>query len=220
MSIVDPAQARASTIMQSVQLITALVFVPVLYVLCRRLPVRVGWENGFFEMGQNLVAILAVLVSLGMAWRRRVHAQRRLWWTVALGWLLLLGCELRWGAVWLPPLAVAPRLGPQFDGAALPLQAAVPLLAIAVLAVLALMVWLLWRAGMHGLADAWRRRVLMPWGHGLAAAAYGLAAWAGQQGWVDADAARGQSLAQGAAMLAYYYLLRAQWWAFARWLKP
>lgn len=218
---VDAKALRTSRILQTTQLVTGLVFIPILFLLCRRLPVQAGWENGFFEILQNVVLGFGVLASLLMGALRRQHVQRSFWLGVALIWLLMLGRELSWGAVFLPPVSMDEISGPYYSSQMLSYRPAIAAVGFGVLAIAALLIAFAKPAGM--LRYAWSRLALMPWAYGacmLISAVIGTAAEGKLAGGWGHDWVNAQVIEEGFEFLAYYFLLRAQIWSFARWLKP
>ncbi|WP_147476847.1 hypothetical protein [Vandammella animalimorsus] len=211
---------RVSRLLQGMQLLTGLVFAPVLFLLCQRLPVQLGWENGPLEMAQNVLLGLAALLSAGMAWRRSAHAQRFVWWALALLWLVLLGREMSWGGVFWPPVRVETIIGPYYSSQVLPYKGWLKLLDLAAVLALAL---LLYRAQPRQLLrQAWQQRVWAPWAFGLCCLLYTvIAAMAdGKPGTVGHSWTNAQVIEEGFETVAYYFLLRAQLWTFWRWLRP
>lgn len=216
----DSKTLRISRILQTTQLVTGLIFIPILFLLCRRLPVQAGWENGFFEVLQNVVLGVAVLASLLMAALRREHVQRNFWLGVSLVWLLMLGRELSWGAVFLAPASFDPISGPYFSSQLLSYRPAIAAIGFGILAFALVLIALAKPLGL--LRYAWQRIALLPWAYGLCmliSAAMGMAA-EGKLGSFGHDWANAQVLEEGFELLAYYFLLRAQIWSFTRWLKP
>lgn len=215
----DPGSLKLARTSQSFQLGTALILVPVLFLICQRLPVNAGWENGPVEMTQNFILAFAGVASLCMAFARRTHVQRYFWLAAVLIWLLMLGRELSWGAIWHPPLGVDPVDGPLISSRHLPYRPLVPYAGSAVL-VLAIGLCLLARPrGM--LAHARIRKGLMPWGSLLAAAIYALVAT-----YAESSPQGGLSIFNhpqvGEEVFetgVYLLLARAQLTGFLRWLK-
>ncbi|THJ35261.1 hypothetical protein E8K88_04525 [Lampropedia aestuarii] len=216
----DSKTLRISRILQTTQLVTGLIFIPILFLLCRRLPVHVGWENGFFEVLQNVVLGVGMLASLLMAVLRRQHVQRNFWLGISLVWLLMLGRELSWGAVFLTPAGFGPISGPYFSSQLLPYRPAIAAIGFGILAIALLLIALAKPLGL--LRCAWQRIALLPWAYGLCmliSAAIGTAA-EGKLGSFGHDWSNAQVVEEGFELLAYYFLLRAQIWSFTRWLKP
>lgn len=216
----DSKTLRLSRILQSTQLVTGVIFIPVLFFLFRRLPVQAGWENGFFEMLQNVVLGAGVLVSLLMATMRRKHVQRNVWLGVALIWLLMLGRELSWGAVFLPPVSMDSISGPYFSSQLLWYRPYIAPIGFGLLALAVLMVACSKPLGL--LRYAGSRLALMPWGYGVCMLASAVIAMAaeGKIGPWGHDWLNAQVIEEGFELLAYYFLLRAQIWTYSRWLKP
>lgn len=104
------------------------------------LPVRVSWENGPIEDAQ--VAILAAAAVLAFALGRRASsATRFLWFGVGIVWILLLGRELSWGAVFLDPIRTTDH-GPTFSSSLLWYRPAVtPILAAAGAVAFGMIAW-------------------------------------------------------------------------------
>ncbi|MDH5857474.1 hypothetical protein [Lampropedia aestuarii] len=216
----DSKTLRISRILQTTQLVTGLIFIPILFLLCRRLPVQAGWENGFFEILQNVVLGVGVLASLLMGVLRRQHVQRNFWLGISLVWLLMLGRELSWGAVFLAPAGFDPISGPYFSSQLLPYRPAIAAIGFGILAIALLLIALAKPLGL--LRCAWQRIALLPWAYGLCmliSAAIGTAA-EGKLGSFGHDWTNAQVVEEGFELLAYYFLLRAQIWSFTRWLKP
>lgn len=217
---IDDKNWRISRILQTTQLVTGLIFIPILFLLCRRLPVEAGWENGFFEILQNAVLGIGCLASLLMGWLRRGHVQRTLWLGISLIWLIMLGRELSWGAVFLPPVSMDSISGPYYSSQLLFYRPAIAAIGFGLLALAVLLVALAKPVGM--LRYAFARLALMPWAYGLCmlvAAVIGMAA-EGKVGSWGHDWANAQAIEEGFELLTYYFLLRAQIWTFTRWLKP
>ncbi|WP_156167895.1 hypothetical protein [Lampropedia cohaerens] len=217
---VAPAQRRLAAALQGIQLATALVLAPILYLIGTRLPVHAGWENGPVEMAQNFLLLCAALGSMGMALLRRRHAQRHVWWAAALLWLLLLGRELSWGVVLAAPLSFDAVSGPFYSSRALVYRPLVPYVAGLTLAMAALC--LAWAQPRQLLRYAWHRRALLPWGMMLACLLYGLAATYAEGAQHDASGwlRNGQVVEEIFETGAYYFLARAQLWTFLRWFRP
>ncbi|THT97465.1 hypothetical protein E9531_15925 [Lampropedia puyangensis] len=215
----DTQTLRVSRILQTTQLVTGLVFIPVLFMLCQRLPVQAGWENGFFEILQNVVLGFSAAISLVLFALRRSHVQRSLWLGVALIWLLMLGRELSWGAVFLEPLSMDAISGPYFSSHVLPYRPAIPAIGFGLLAIALLLVY---RAKLGPMLQyAWSRKALMPWAYGLCmliCATLGTAA-EGKLGSFGHAWKNAQVIEEGFEFLTYYFLLRAQIWTYSRWLK-
>lgn len=115
------------------------------YPLSRAVPVSWGWENGSVENAQVLVLLVGLYFAV-RAWRRGPQGTSA---TLALAvvpfWLILVGRELSWGSVFLPPLGFGPD-GPVYSSRVLWYRPIVPL--IAALLVLGSL-FLVWRQRLH-----------------------------------------------------------------------
>ena len=219
LAVANPQSLKLARISQFLQLGTALLLVPILFLICQRLPVEAGWENGPVEMTQNFMLAFAGVASLGMAFVRRTHVQRYFWLAAALIWLLILGRELAWGAAWHPPLWFHPEHGPFISSRHLSYRPLVPYVGSAVL-LLAIGLCLLARPG-RLLAHARVRKGLMPWGSLLSATIYALISTYAERS-ADAGLSIFRHPQVGEEVFetgAYFFLARTQLTGFLRWLK-
>lgn len=88
------------------------------YTLSFHLPEWVSYENGPIEMAQDLVLIFGGLQAIYYAVRAE-KPWRYLWAAVVPVWMICLGRELSWGAVFMPP-AVFSEIGPFYTSSSLP----------------------------------------------------------------------------------------------------
>lgn len=218
-AVADPHTLKLARISQSFQLATAIVLAPILFLICQRLPVRFGWENGPVETTQAIMLAVAGILSLCMAYVRRGHVQRYFWLAALLVWLILLGRELSWGAVFISPSAIDPQSGPLLSSRYLSYKPLVPYVggAVALLAA-ALCGWAQPR-GM--LRHAMIRKGLLPWGSLLGAMMYALIVVYAENGQktVAGIPQNAQVVEEVFETVTYYFLIRFQWAGFSRWLK-
>jgi len=100
------------------------------------LPAKAAWENGWIENFQLVILLGGGIMALGRAiasWRHGARPD-----VVALAvclvpvWMLLVGRELSWGAVLLPPLSIGAD-GPEYSSSVLWYKPAVAPVAVALL---------------------------------------------------------------------------------------
>lgn len=146
-----------------------------------------GWENGWFEVAQNIFLGAAGCMSLWQVSRLRTASHQALLWVAALIWWIFMGREMSWGAVFLQPSSWSDTAGPIWSSRALLwYRPAVPwVVGSLLLVVMALAV--------H--RKAWRAFVLLsrnqqwPWAAlGLFALCFALASQAEGKGGLDLEA--------------------------------
>lgn len=131
--------------------------------LAHQLPLSWGWENGPFESLQALTLFAGCLTAVWCAWSQRRQSGAAIWRIAALFWLCMLGRELAWGAVFLPPQGMDAQTGPLYSSSVLWFKPAVKWVCIAFLMLSAFWVW------RHQLLARvvwpWLQQRLMPWSY-------------------------------------------------------
>ena len=120
------------------------------YPLSFVLPPRYGWENGAVEWAQVLILLVGLVFALRYATRALDAVGQHFWLMIAPFWLIFMGREISWGAVFLKPVHIDEE-GPGFSSSLLWYKPAVYpflglLLAVCVYLMLRHRLWqVLWR---------------------------------------------------------------------------
>lgn len=181
--------------------------------LAARLPAAWGWENGPLENVQAMTLLAGLALACLAAWQQRDMAAGKIWCIAMLFWLDMLGRELAWGAVFLPPLQMHADSGPLYSAHGLWWQPAVAWVCAAML-----LLGLYWVARFHLLQAVvlrWLRERAMPWGcllvFGVAMALAALAANHASGFSVPGEPAALVVLEEMAQCWAYVALWWGQW---------
>lgn len=132
------------------------------WVLAAGLPVFWGWENGPLESFQILTLLAGLGVAVVVAWLQRDRAEGKVWCIAAFFWLAMLGRELAWGAVFLPPLHVNDASGPRYTSSVLWWKPAVVWVFTAML--LLSLCWVARLRLLQRVALRWLHERALPWG--------------------------------------------------------
>ena len=132
------------------------------FVAASGLPASWGWENGPLENFQALTLLLGMLIAWMAAYQQRAMASGKIWLVAALFWLGMLGRELAWGAVFLPPLGINEHSGPRYTSSVLWWKPAVVWVCAAMLLLCAY--WVTRYRLLSRVVGRWWREHSMPWG--------------------------------------------------------
>ncbi|MGF9566886.1 hypothetical protein AAIH70_25595 [Neorhizobium sp. BT27B] len=88
------------------------------YTLSFNLPKWSSYENGPIEITQNLVLVLGAVQAISYVVREK-SPWRNLWAAAVPIWIICVGRELSWGAVFVPPADFA-EIGPFYTSTSLP----------------------------------------------------------------------------------------------------
>ena len=132
------------------------------FVAAAGLPAFWGWENGPLESFQSLILLLGMSTAWWAAYRQRDASTSKIWLVASLFWLGMLGRELAWGAVFLPPVGMHAESGPTYTSSILWWKPAVVWVCSAML--LACVYWVLRYRLISRVVVRWWREGQMPWG--------------------------------------------------------
>ncbi|QEI07500.1 hypothetical protein FXN63_17890 [Pigmentiphaga aceris] len=109
-----------NALLHPVRLLTGFVLLGLLscYPLSFVMPARMGWENGAVENIQVVVLLIGLMLAIAYAARTVDRVEHRFWLMVAPFWLIFIGRELSWGAVFLKPIHINEE-GPGFSSSLL-----------------------------------------------------------------------------------------------------
>lgn len=133
-SAATPLPSKAWLVAIAVALVVAL---PV----SRWMPHWTSWESGLWESLQNALLFTGAVWAIAAARRSSAAQGRALWAIAALFWLVILGRETAWGAVFTPPLSYNPSGEPVWSSRTLWYRPAISYV-IGATAIVALVHWL------------------------------------------------------------------------------